>query len=59
MRARAQQDAVWERTCAHNKLRSLLHEYYPSLLAAFAAKRGGILRLWRSRSRPEPVTCGD
>src|SRR5688500_1885256 len=25
--ARAQQDAVWERTCAHNKLRSLLREY--------------------------------
>ena len=42
--ARAQQDAVWDRTCAHNKLRSLLREYYPALLAAFAAKRGGILR---------------
>ncbi len=42
--ARAQQDAVWERTCAHNKLRSLLREYYPALLAAFAVKRGGILR---------------
>lgn len=42
--ARAQQDAVWERTCAHNKLRSLLREYYPSLLAAFAPKRDGILR---------------
>jgi transposase len=42
--ARAQQDAVWQRTCAHNKLRSLLREYYPALLAAFAAKRGGILR---------------
>src|SRR3954454_13584145 len=42
--ALAQQDAVWERTCAHNKLRSLLREYYPALLAAFAAKRGGILR---------------
>ena len=42
--ARAQQDAVWERTCAHNKLRSLLREYYPAILAAFAAKRDGILR---------------
>lgn len=42
--ARAQQDAVWERTCAHNKLRSLLREYYPSLLAAFAPKRDGLLR---------------
>src|SRR6188508_728307 len=27
--ARAQQDAVWARTEAHNKLRSLLREYYP------------------------------
>lgn len=26
--ARAQQDAVWDRTQAHNKLRSLLREYY-------------------------------
>jgi transposase len=42
--ARAQQDAVWERTCAHNKLRSLLREYYPAILAAFASKRAGILR---------------
>jgi transposase len=42
--ARAQQDAVWERTCAHNKLRSLLREYNPAIIAAFAAKRGGILR---------------
>jgi hypothetical protein len=42
--ARAQQDAVRERTCAHNKLRSLLREYYPSMLAAFADKRDGLLR---------------
>jgi transposase len=42
--ARAQQDAVWERTCAHNKLRSLLREYYPAILAAFADKRDGLLR---------------
>jgi transposase len=42
--ARAQQDAVWERTCAHNKLRSLLREYYPALLAAFTTKRDGLLR---------------
>jgi transposase len=33
--ARAQQDAVWERQQAGNKLRSLLREYYPSFLAAF------------------------
>src|SRR4249919_2054737 len=42
--ARAQQDAVWDRTTAHNKLRSVLREYYPGLLAAFADKRGGLLR---------------
>ena len=42
--ARAQQDAVWERTCAHHKLRSLLREYYPGLLAAFADQRDGLLR---------------
>jgi transposase len=33
--ARAQQDAVWERQQAGNKLRSLLREYYPSFLATF------------------------
>jgi Transposase len=42
--ARAQQDAVWERTCAHNKLRSHLRGYYPGFLAAFADTRGGITR---------------
>jgi transposase len=42
--ARAQQDAVWERTCAHNKLRSLLREYYPAILTAFTAKRDGLQR---------------
>lgn len=42
--ARAQQDAVWDRTQAHNKLRSVLREFYPALLAAFIDKRGGILR---------------
>jgi len=42
--ARAQQDAVWARTEAHNKLRSLLREFYPAVLAAFASKRGGLLR---------------
>ena len=42
--ARAQQDAVWARTAAHNKLRSQLREYYPGFLAAFADARGGILR---------------
>jgi transposase len=42
--ARAQQDAVWDRTQAHNKLRSHLREYYPAFLAAFAPLKGGIMR---------------
>jgi len=42
--ARAQQDAVWDRTAAHNKLRSHLREYFPGFLAAFAAARDGIMR---------------
>src|SRR5581483_9758578 len=42
--ARAQQDAVWDRTQAHNKLRSHLREYFPGYLHAFAGKDGGIMR---------------
>jgi transposase len=42
--ARAQQDAVWDRTQAHNRLRSHLREYYPAFLAAFAPLKGGITR---------------
>jgi hypothetical protein len=42
--ARAQQDAVWSRTGAHNKLRSHLREYYPAFPGAFADLRGGIMR---------------
>ena len=42
--ARAQQDAVWDRTQAHHKLRSHLREYFPGFLAAFEGKRGGIMR---------------
>ena len=42
--ARAQQDAVWARTTAHNKLRSHLREYFPGFLAACDGARGGILR---------------
>jgi transposase len=42
--ARAQQDAVWDRTTAHNKLRSHLREYYPGFLAAFASLKGSIMR---------------
>ncbi|NEA59749.1 IS110 family transposase [Streptomyces sp. SID13666] len=40
--ARAQQDAVWDRTQAGNKLRSHLREYFPGFLAAFQQKREGI-----------------
>ena len=39
--ARAQQDAVWDRTQAHNRLRSHLRECYPGFLAAFAGAKGG------------------
>jgi hypothetical protein len=42
--ARAQQDAVWDRTTAHNRLRSCLREYYPAFLAAYATAKGGIMR---------------
>jgi transposase len=42
--ARAQQDAVWERVHAQNKLRSHLREYFPGFLAAFGSVRGGIIR---------------
>jgi len=42
--ARAQQDAVWDRTTAHNKLRSHLRGYFPGFLAAVGAARGGIMR---------------
>ncbi|PKT69085.1 IS110 family transposase, partial [Streptomyces populi] len=41
--ARAQQDSVWDRTRAHNRLRSHLREYYPAILEAFAAKRERLL----------------
>ncbi|GAA3952707.1 IS110 family transposase [Actinomadura viridis] len=34
--ARAHQDAIWRRTRASNALRSLLREYFPVFLAAFA-----------------------
>lgn len=41
--ARAQQDAVADRTRAHNRLRSHLREYYPAILEAFADKRERLL----------------
>ncbi|WP_438290863.1 IS110 family transposase [Streptomyces sp. HUAS TT7] len=40
--ARAQQDAVWDRTQAGNKLRSHLREYFPGFLAAFQHTREGL-----------------
>jgi len=48
--ARAQQDAVWERQQTANKLRCLLHEYYPTFLATFPGP--GQLR------RPGHADCG-
>ncbi|MEU3529932.1 IS110 family transposase [Streptomyces sp. NPDC038707] len=39
--ARAQQDAVWDRTQAGNKLRSHLREYFPGYLAAVQPITGG------------------
>src|SRR3954453_8501978 len=58
--ARAQQDAVWARTTAHNKLRSHLREYYPGFLAALPRRGEGSTgprraRSWRPlRTRPRP-----
>jgi transposase len=37
--ARAHQDATWRRTKASNELRSLLREYYPAFLDAFANRK--------------------
>ena len=36
--ARAHQDAIWRRTRAHNELRSMLREYYPTFLATFTSR---------------------
>ncbi|MEU8376577.1 IS110 family transposase [Micromonospora sp. NPDC048894] len=38
--ARAHQDTTWRRTRASNELRSLLREYFPGFLAAFAGRKG-------------------
>jgi transposase len=40
--ARAQQDAVWDRMQAGNKLRSHLAQYFPGFLAAIAPLRNGL-----------------
>lgn len=42
--ARAQQDSLWNRQQLSNQLRSLLREYYPSALAAFATWANGLCR---------------
>lgn len=42
--ARAQQDATWNRQQLANQLRSLLREYYPSALDAFATWQNGLCR---------------
>ncbi|MGP3979208.1 IS110 family transposase [Streptomyces sp. 8N114] len=42
--ARAQQDALWNRQQIANQLRSLLREYYPSALDAFATWTNGLCR---------------
>jgi Transposase len=39
--ARAPQDAVWDRTRAHNKLRSLLREQLPRIPGSVGDLRGG------------------
>ena len=48
--ARAQQDAVWARTDAHNKLRSLLREFYPAILQLSPASAAGCCD-------PKPAPC--
>ncbi|MFF4276806.1 IS110 family transposase [Streptomyces sp. NPDC001536] len=42
--ARAQQDATWNRQQISNQLRSLLREYYPAALDAFATWQNGLCR---------------
>ncbi|MFD9439846.1 IS110 family transposase [Streptomyces sp. NPDC060006] len=42
--ARAQQDATWNRQQMSNQLRSLLREYYPAALDAFANWTNGLCR---------------
>jgi hypothetical protein len=42
--ARAHQDATWRRTRASNELRSLLREYFPNFLKAFAGKTTNLTR---------------
>ncbi|CPV68997.1 IS110 family transposase [Mycobacteroides abscessus] len=48
--ARAQQDAVWSRQKLGNQIRSLLKDFYPAAVEAFASMPNGGL------ARPEPRT---
>ena len=45
--ARAQQDAIWDRARAHNKLGSHLHGYYPDFLGQASVCRFSVLSLNR------------
>jgi transposase len=45
MLARAQQDAVWRLHKLGNELRALLSEYFPTFVALFASRQGGITSL--------------
>src|SRR6188472_2247468 len=59
--ARAQQDAVWDRQQAANKLRSLLREYYPTLLATFedlTSRDAGATTLRRPTLRAALIRAG-
>ncbi|MGH3639972.1 MAG: hypothetical protein ACRDUX_13200 [Mycobacterium sp.] len=38
MLARAHQDAIWRRTKAHNELRSVLREFFPTFLAIIVSR---------------------
>ncbi|WP_327418723.1 IS110 family transposase [Streptomyces sp. NBC_01233] len=56
--ARAQQDAVWDRTQAGNKLRSHLREYFPGYLAAVQPVTGGFnAPLARTLLAAAPTPC--
>ncbi|TCC55398.1 IS110 family transposase [Kribbella pittospori] len=60
--ARAHQDATWRRTKASNDLRSLLREYYPAFLEAFAGKTASNLATPEARAvlaiAPTPAAAG-
>lgn len=58
--ARAQQDFVWDRTTLLLRLRSLLREYYPAMLAAAAGVEDGLASpIVRTllRAAPDPATA--